>query len=318
MLTRLVLLSLIGLVAPVASGHGAGTTPHWVPSSTSYASADDPQEPALELVSPKEMTIWPDPKDLGEKATISFRVNISGEYMVWIASSKTGEDAYDESFGRLVARPEPYTFVWNGRMRDKTLAKERLYYVNVYGWPDVEVSDEDASLDTFINVKRGTGIAHRWDDIYERHAGKNDVAGFTLSNSRKALWVDFDFLKLKTKYPHWHAVAAVDVNKAKRGYLIGASRGRSGKIKPFIQFAWLASDQGTPKKVKCPSMRLRIKKAKNLVRIYVPRTCIKKGGRRARANWYVGYQHSKNRWPYDGVRGDYFGAWTSYKVPPSR
>lgn len=268
-------------------------------------------EPAIVDLSVTPRTIWPAPEDRGDQATVAFTITAPGDYELYV--SDHGGSVADHDFGHLDSGT--YSWTWNGKNAyEGGYARETKHFVYVYGWRDdgLETGTEKSVP---VVVKRGTDEIWVADRYRERGSRSVDIDVFTLQNGPKSATVIFDFYG-RTRPARTSVIAQLDVSKLKKGYLVTRSPDRTGRMRLTLWLANLASDVGRPHKIRCPG--LATKATAKRLSVTIPRTCMKGGGHKMRANYTVYAADHPDHYDYGPEGKSYWTKWAAYEVAPRR
>lgn len=285
--------SLRIVVASVASVALVGPAPQ-----ASAAAADGTVSVTPEL--------WPNLDDGGPSttATITVEVREAGLFNVWISSRG---DFVDWEAGEGWLDVGTHVFTWDGRGEPGGLPVNRGTYrahlltsLSDGGWVEEDLAS--------FKVLNSTEVVRERDRNRERGVGLVDMNSFSLSNGPREVEVSFGFRDTNRRNLTY-ATAALDVDRDPRGYLLTVQR-KKGRLVPSLTLAILASDDPYNKRVKCP--RLAQELTRGQLVLTVPRSCLRIGGRKMRANYWIGGRD--NRTDYGPDSGAYCTDFTTYTL----
>ncbi len=262
------------------------------------------------VLSTSNTEIWPNPVDGGAptETTITYRIDQSATYTLWVVR-RGGLIVREQPLPDQTASDEIHSWTWDGHDEDGEPAPRGEYRIQVLRQVSEGTYHQDTSKSALITVHNGTDIHYQPDRLREPGTKHVNLSWFTIVNSAATLVVEFDFKSRARRYLSG-ATAALDVNNARRGYLLTVAR-KDGRFKTTLALAILGSDSDYHRRVRCPGLESTVRPKR--VSVTVPRSCMTVGGRSVRANYWAHDRHHHADYGPDG--GTYFTRWVTYQPP---
>lgn len=271
------------------------------------------EEPAPQIVGLTGTTLYSYPADprSPDSIQVSFRLPVDGDYSIWVERGRRIMDEW--RIGPVIGSPEVRTWTWHGRDTDDDLPAPRgtdyRFLLVRHSGKYFDPLDRSEPV-TVINPASTVWANER---LREADAGKVDLSWFGLTNAPDKLMLDFWF-RVK-KAPVREATGWVDVNHAKRSYTISAKRKKGGSFATRILFVQHGTHDVPVTKIKC--RRSAAVQTRWMLRITVPRTCLKAGGRSARSSYLVSSTGTPQKYDYGPDNGKSWSPWATYEPLPT-
>lgn len=253
--------------------------------------------------------LWPNPRDRSGPRTVTVRFTIDkpGNYTIWAFGGRFIQSELE--LGDVEASSDVRTWTWNGRDEYGDVVERGSYRIAiVQNRPNG--SYVTVARSNPVDVHNGTQTLVVRDRRRESGTGVADMSWFTLANGHDRVQVVWDFRR-RIKPRFTDATALLDVDKSRKGYYVFVTKKR-GRLKALISLAVLGTDEGRATRVPCRAARTKLQ-AKRLT-VTIPRSCLKRGGAKMRANYGASTKRGR-AFDHGPDNGSYWTSWTTYERP---